>query len=91
MIYVLHGCRDYCLGCFFQLFPIICNIWPHLFSFTILYMVSGHSPTLDKAIHEHSIRDSTCSMRIGTDVTSIVAALYPVDVPRGVYVFYEHL
>ena len=37
------------------------------------------------AIHEHSIRDS-CSMRIGTDVMLIVAALYPVDVPRGVYV-----
>ena len=39
---------------------------------------------------------STCSMRgsmrIGRDVTSIVAALYPVDVPRRVCdVFYEHL
>ena len=31
-------------------------------------------------------RDSTlgCSMRIGRDVTSIVAALYPIDVPSGV-------
>ena len=37
------------------------------------------------AIHEHSIRDS-CSMRIGRDVMSIVAALYPVDFPRGVCV-----
>ena len=31
-------------------------------------------------------------MRIGRDVTLIVAVLYPVDVPRGVCdVFYEHL
>ena len=30
--------------------------------------------------------DSTCSVHIGRDVTSIVAALYPVDVPRGVCV-----
>ena len=82
-IYVLHRHRGYCFGCFF---PIIRNIWPHLFSFTILYTVSGHSHTLDMAIHEHSIRDSTCSMRIGKDVTSIVAPLYPVDVPRGVCV-----
>ena len=48
-----------------------------------LYTVSGHSHTLDMAIHEHSIRDPPCSMRIGRDVTSIVAALHaswPVDV-----------
>ena len=57
-IYVLHRRRDYCLGCCFQLFPIICNIWPHLFSFNmhvVVYTVSGHSNTLDMAIHEHSI------------------------------------
>ena len=54
----------------------------------VVYTVSGHSHTLDMAIHvhEHSIRYSTCSMCIGRDVTSIVAALYPVDVPRGVCV-----
>ena len=63
---------------FFQLFPIIRNVWPHLFSFAILYTVSGH--TLDMAIHERSICDSTCSMQ---DVTSIVA---PVGVPRGMCV-----
>ena len=58
---------------FFQLFPIIRNIWPHLSSFTIyIYTVSGHSHTLDMAIHENSIRDS----RLGRDVTSIVAALH---------------
>ena len=34
-IYVLHRHHGYCFGCFFQLFPIICNIWPHLSSFTI--------------------------------------------------------
>ena len=79
-IYVLHRHRGYCFGCFFQLFPIIRNVWPHLFSFAILYTVSGHSHTLDMAIHEHSIRDSTCSMQ---DVTSIVA---PVGVPRGMCV-----
>ena len=50
-----------------------------------LYMVSGHSHTLDMAIHEHSIRDS----RLGRDVTSFVAALHaswPEDVQRGVCV-----
>ena len=62
---------------FFHLFPIIRNIWPHLFSFTILYTVSGHSHTLDMAIHEHSIRDSDVHRH---------ATLYPVDVPRGVCV-----
>ena len=50
----------------------------------VVYSVSGHSHTLDMALHEHSIRDSTCSMRIDRDVMSIVAALYPVDVLRGV-------
>ena len=45
-----------------------------------------YSHTSDMAIHEHNIRNSTCSMCIGRDVTSIVAALYPVDVPRGVCV-----
>ena len=40
----------------------------------VAYTVSGHSHTLDTAIHEHSIRDNMCSMRIGRDVTSIVAA-----------------
>ena len=44
-IYVLHRHRGYCFGCFFQLFPIVRNIWPHLFSFTILYTVSGDSHT----------------------------------------------
>ena len=34
-IYVLHRHRDYGLGCLFQLFPIIRNIWPHLINFTI--------------------------------------------------------
>ena len=55
----------------------------------VVYTVSGHSHTLDMAIHEHSIRDiaaSTCLMRIRRDVTSIVAALYPVDIPHGVCV-----
>ena len=51
----------------------------------VVYTVSGHSHTLDMArIHEHSIRDSTCSMRISRDDTSIVAALHPVEVPSGV-------
>ena len=49
----------------------------------VVYTVSGHSHTLDMAVHEHSIRNSTCSMRIGRDVTSIIAALYPVDGPCG--------
>ena len=48
-------------------------------------MVSGPLPHLG---YGHIIRDSTCSMRIGRDVTSIVAALYPVDVPHGVCVLY---
>ena len=78
---VLHRHHGYCFGCFFQLFPIIRNIWPHLSSFTIqLYTVSGHSHTLDMAIHELSIR---ASRPVGRDVTSIVAALHaswPVDV-----------
>ena len=57
-------------------------------SFTIImvYTVSGHSHTLDMAIHEHSIR---ASRPVGRDVTSIVAALHaswPVDVQRGVCV-----
>ena len=50
----------------------------------VVYSVSGHFHTLDMALHEHSIRDSTCSMHIGRDVMSIVAALYPVDVLRWV-------
>ena len=87
---VLYRRRDYCLGCFFQLFSIIRNIWPRFFSFNmhvVVYTVSGHSHALDMAIPEHSIlRDSTCSMLIGKDATSIVAALYPVDIPRGVCV-----
>ena len=57
----------------------------------VVYTVRGHSHTSDMAIHEHSKRDSTCSMRIGRDVTSIVAALYPVDVPRGVCVLWTPL
>ena len=68
---------------FSKLFPIIRNIWLHLFSFTICtllcirYRVKRSLSHLDMAIHvhEHSIRDSTCSVRIGRDVT-IVAALY---------------
>ena len=59
--------------------------------YNVVYTVSGHSHTLDMAIHEHSIRDSrpSCSVRIGRDVTLIVAALHaswPVDVQRGVCV-----
>ena len=66
------------------LFPAISYYSQHLAPpLHNVYMVSGHSHTLDMAIHEHSIRDSTCSVRI---VTSIVAALYPVDVPHGVCV-----
>ena len=62
-IYVLYRRRDNCLSCFFQLFR---NIWPYLFSFVVVYTVSGHSHTLDRAIHEHSIhehsiRDIRCS------------------------------
>ena len=39
---------------------------------------------LAACVRLHSIRDSTCSMRISRDVTSIVAALHPVEVPSGV-------
>ena len=75
---------------FFQLFPIICNInlAPplQLHMHNTVYTVSGHSHTLDMAIHEHSIRTSR---PVGRDVTSIVAALHaswPVDVQCGVCV-----
>ena len=45
---------------------------PPLQLHNIYNTVSGHSHTLDMAIHENSIRDS----RLGRDVTSIVAALH---------------
>ena len=74
--------RGYCFGCCFQL--AISYYSQHLAPpLHNVYMVSGNSHTLDMAIHEHSIHDSTCLVRI---VTSIVAALYPVDVPHGVCV-----
>ena len=83
-IYVLHRHHGYCFGCFFQLFPIIRNIWPHFSSFTIVYTVSGHSHTLDMAITNtvYAIAAAPCSMRTGRDV----AASWPVDDQRGVCV-----
>ena len=60
-----------------------------------VYTVSGHSHTLDMAIHEHNIRDSRPVRCESADVTSIVAALHAswhVDVHDSAgYVFYEHL
>ena len=93
MICVLHRCRDYCLGCFFPSYFLLFITFGPTSSASqyarcccCIYGISGHSHPSDMAIHEHITRDSTCSMSIGRDVTSIVTALYSVDVPRGVCV-----
>ena len=49
----------------------------------VVYTVSDHSHTLDMAIHEHSIRYIA---PVRCVESSIVVALYPVDIPRGVCV-----
>ena len=41
------------------LFAVLVSLHHATFFITLLCTVSGHSHTLDMAIHEHSIRDST--------------------------------
>ena len=63
-IYVLHRHRGYCFGCFFQLFPIIRNIWPHLFSFTIVLYGKRSLPHLGygyMAIHDTVYAIARCT------------------------------
>ena len=73
-IYVLHRHHGYCFGCFSSSFLLFVTFGPTSPASHAIYTVSGHSHTLDMAIHVHenSIRDS----RLGRDVTSIVAALH---------------
>ena len=72
-IYVLHRHRGYCFGCFSSYFLLFVTFGPTSPASQYIYnTVSGHSHTLDMAIHKNSIRDS----RLGRDVTSIVAALH---------------
>jgi len=53
---MLHEYCGCCFCCFFQLYPIIHNIWPHLSqSESCVYTVASHSHTLDMAIHKHGI------------------------------------
>ena len=85
-IYVLHRHHGYCFGCFFQLFPIIRNIWPHLSSFTICCIYGKRSLPHLGYVYIRDRRPVRCASA-GRDVTSIVAALHafwPVDVQRGV-------
>ena len=69
LLYVyLTEVKALCLGCFSSYFLLFVTFGPtsstsQYARCCIYYTVSGHSHTLDMAIHEHSIRDSTCSMR----------------------------